>query len=50
MMNDKAVPSFKLRKSHLFDREHRSRGPRNYFDDDGNDGSELFFEISLKTS
>ena len=38
----------------IFDREHRSRGPRNYFDDDDDDdvedddGSELFLKYFLE--
>ena len=31
----------------LFDREHRSRGLRNYFDDDDDDGSELFLKLPI---
>ena len=30
---------------HIFDREHRSRGPRNHFDD-----SELFLKQALKST
>ena len=41
------TPGGALRPKIDFDREHRSRGLRNYFDDD--DGSELFLKYFLKS-
>ena len=32
----------------IFDREHRSRGPRNYFDDDDDDDEGTFLNLALK--
>ena len=34
--------------SRFFDREHRSRGPRNHFDDDDDDDSNFFLKKALK--